>query len=173
MKSIALPQLSENMVSNKYLTLAVTPAGAAYLFVNDNKLNSLERVHTAALDWTKPLPPAIAAQNFDLVIAADCVFWEWLFEPLIDTLLRLLSPSTRVILSMTHRFGRTEKFLTMLAARCPFQRLDNTAVRVSNTDIYELLVFRREGAGDGSQGGGVAEAMYARAGRRTEWGAVS
>jgi len=44
MKSIALPQLSENMVSNKYLTLAVTPAGAAYLFVNDNKLNSLERV---------------------------------------------------------------------------------------------------------------------------------
>lgn len=44
MRSIALPQLSDNMVSNKYLTLAVTPAGAAYLFVNDNKLNSLEQV---------------------------------------------------------------------------------------------------------------------------------
>lgn len=44
MQSIALPQLSENMVSNKYLTLAVTPAGAAYLFVNDNKLNSLEQL---------------------------------------------------------------------------------------------------------------------------------
>ena len=44
LRSIALPQLSENMVSNKYQTLAVTPAGAAYLFVNDKRLNSLERV---------------------------------------------------------------------------------------------------------------------------------
>lgn len=54
LRTIALPQLSEHMVSNKYLTLAVAPAGAAYLFVNDKRLNSLDQVtgkKVAVLDF--------------------------------------------------------------------------------------------------------------------------
>ncbi|MCG8394264.1 MAG: DUF6091 family protein [Pseudomonadales bacterium] len=44
LRTIAHPKLSDYMVSNKYQTLAVTPAGAAYLFVNDRTLNSLDKV---------------------------------------------------------------------------------------------------------------------------------
>ena len=54
LRTIAHPQLQEHMVSNKYLTLAVTPAGAAYLFVNDRSLNSLDKAagkKVAVLDF--------------------------------------------------------------------------------------------------------------------------
>ncbi len=44
LRTLAHPQLADKMVSNKYQTLAITPAGAAYLFVNDRALNSLGKV---------------------------------------------------------------------------------------------------------------------------------
>jgi 2-polyprenyl-3-methyl-5-hydroxy-6-metoxy-1,4-benzoquinol methylase len=145
------------------------------LLQSNAELNTLTNIRAEAIDWTKPVPASILEQHFDIVIAADCVFWEWLFEPLINTLLQLLSPTTRVMLSMTHRFGRTEKFLEMLAQRCTFRRVDGMTVRVSNTDIYEIFA---PGGGAGTGGGqktvgpmGAVEAgLYARAARRTPWG---
>ncbi|EKF73472.1 hypothetical protein A11A3_13545 [Alcanivorax hongdengensis A-11-3] len=41
LQTMALPQMHKYMVNGKYETLAVTPAGAAYLFVNDRSINSL------------------------------------------------------------------------------------------------------------------------------------
>ena len=43
-------------------------------------------VRAAALDWTQPLPEAISAHAWDVVLAADCVFWPELFEPLLSTM---------------------------------------------------------------------------------------
>jgi len=54
LRTLAHPQLADKMVSNKYQTLAITPAGAAYLFVNDRALNSLGKVagkKVAVLDF--------------------------------------------------------------------------------------------------------------------------
>lgn len=54
LRTLAHPQLADNMVSNRYQTLAITPAGAAYLFVNDRSLNSLTQVagkKVAVLDF--------------------------------------------------------------------------------------------------------------------------
>lgn len=54
LRTLAHPQLAEKMASNKYQTLAITPAGAAYLFVNDRALNSLSKVagkKVAVLDF--------------------------------------------------------------------------------------------------------------------------
>lgn len=54
MRSLAMPQLQEHMDSGKFQTLAVTPAGAAYLFVNDNQINTLSRAagkKVAVLDF--------------------------------------------------------------------------------------------------------------------------
>lgn len=41
LRTLAHPNLNQYMVSKKYQTLAVAPAGAAYLFVNDKRMNSL------------------------------------------------------------------------------------------------------------------------------------
>ncbi|MDX1804831.1 MAG: putative solute-binding protein [Alcanivorax sp.] len=54
LKTLALPQLQKYMISGKYQTLAVTPAGAAYLFVNDRSINTLSRAagkKVAVLDF--------------------------------------------------------------------------------------------------------------------------
>ena len=54
LRTLAHPNLVEHMVSNKYQTLAVAPAGAAYLFVDDKRLNSLAQAagkKVAVLDF--------------------------------------------------------------------------------------------------------------------------
>mmetsp|Transcript_21548 Transcript_21548/g.68570 ORF Transcript_21548/g.68570 Transcript_21548/m.68570 type:complete len:290 (-) Transcript_21548:108-977(-) len=78
-------------------------------------------VEVAALDWTKPPPEALLAGGWDLILAADCVFWEVLFDPLIATLQALLAaatPSAAAYLTATHRQARLAEFL---------RRLDGTA----------------------------------------------
>lgn len=54
LRTLAHPNLSKYMVSNKYQTLAVAPAGAAYLFVDDRRMNSLAQAagkKVAVLDF--------------------------------------------------------------------------------------------------------------------------
>lgn len=46
-------------------------------------------VHVAELDWQAPLPTSISARPWDLILAADCVFWTALFDPLLRTLAAL------------------------------------------------------------------------------------
>jgi hypothetical protein len=41
-----------------------------------------------------PLPPALAHRTFDLVLAADCVYFEPAFPLLVHTLCALLPPGT-------------------------------------------------------------------------------
>ena len=93
------------------------------------------RVRIAGLDWMKPLPAEVGkAGPWDVVLAADCVFWEGLFEPLVTTLTRLAQLGVRhregaeeacgdeearaapapsspvVLLTVTSRLDRAEKF---------------------------------------------------------------
>lgn len=54
LRTLAHPNLDKYMVSNKYQTLAVAPAGAAYLFVDDKRMNSLAQAagkKVAVLDF--------------------------------------------------------------------------------------------------------------------------
>ncbi len=54
LRTLAHPSLKKNMAGDKYQTLAVTPAGAAYLFVNDKRMNSLAQAagkKVAVLDF--------------------------------------------------------------------------------------------------------------------------
>ena len=80
--------------------------------------------YTCGLDWTQPLPPAIAATRWDAIIAADCVFWPSLFKPLLSTIDALMRsggggglsvgvPPPRVFLAMTDRLGRAQEFATI------------------------------------------------------------
>jgi len=133
---------------------AAAAFGAAAVVLSDlpENLPLLERnakrsgaagVAVVALDWLAPdlpedLPPA------DVVLAADCVFWPHLFDPLLDTLgrLRRRNPDATLLISCTHRLGRTAEFLRRVAARgwvaAAAPRPDRPGA--ANTDVYEIRV---------------------------------
>ncbi|KAI5859713.1 putative methyltransferase-domain-containing protein [Durotheca rogersii] len=68
------------------------------LMEHNIELNGLAgRVEAAVLNWGEPLPPAIRASPPDVVLAADCVYFEPAFPLLLATLSDLLQlrPSRR------------------------------------------------------------------------------
>lgn len=68
------------------------------------------------LDWTDPTSsPVATGARYDVILAADCVFWPRLFEPLIDTLDVLAAPL--VLIAVTNRLDRTALFLGALDRR--------------------------------------------------------
>lgn len=57
-------------------------------------LNNLhDTVHAEVLDWGAPIPPTVPEQP-DIILAADCVYFEPAFPLLQTTLLELLGPET-------------------------------------------------------------------------------
>ena len=89
------------------------------------QLNGAARaVQAVALDWMQPLPPDIrGGAPFDVILAADCVFWRGLFEPLCATLCALAAvgrtdeladaPPPLVLLTVTARLDRAEAFVAI------------------------------------------------------------
>ena len=118
-------------------------------------------VTVAALDWTQPLPAAISAARWDVILAADCVFWAELFTPLLITLRTLVESSARqgaaprVILCMTDRAGRLQAFkdaaqsagcslrplVTPDAAR-PLPPESLEALRRAACELFELVLVQ-------------------------------
>lgn len=102
--------------------LAAWAAGAEVVLTDlEENLDIIERavdanyargsVRTAALDWCSPLPHALipsSDRRWDIVLAADCVFWTRLFSPLLNTLSALTDPVPSAIgsLSATDGDGR-------------------------------------------------------------------
>ena len=127
-------------------------------------LNQASSVCVSALDWTASLPPALTSAKWDVILAADCVFWPVLFEPLLRTITALCAAGdadadgrqTRVFLAMTDRLGRAQEFTSfaqaagyallplrsndvpMVVQRLPTNSLE--AMRREACELYELLV---------------------------------
>jgi predicted nicotinamide N-methyase len=144
--------------------LAAWRAGAARVRLTELPENTaaLERavhqscasssVTVAALDWTRPLPADIATARFDVILAADCVYWPALFEPLLSTLAALCKDGHAVvILAAADRQGRAQAFLsaaseagwasTRLEWAAPARRLPDDsmeALRRKQCLLYEL-----------------------------------
>jgi SAM-dependent methyltransferase len=66
-------------------------------------------VRVELLDWTRPLPAAVTAEQFDLVLGADVVYWPTLFDPLLTTL-QALQGRPRIILCLADRLYRVRDF---------------------------------------------------------------
>ena len=84
-------------------------------------------VEVHALDWNAPLPCSLEA-HWDLILAADCVYWTGLFKPLLQTLRSLCAaaqrhasaqetprPRPQVLITVTSRLDRAETFAAMAA----------------------------------------------------------
>ena len=93
-------------------------------------------VSVAAFDW---LTPTTLGERFDVVLAADCVFWPELFEPLLNAIEAVARPDGTVLVAVTHRLGRTDAFLEKLRRRgwtaSPRPRRRDAP---QNTDVYEV-----------------------------------
>jgi predicted nicotinamide N-methyase len=62
------------------------------LMTRNVELNSLSNLCTAdVLDWSSPIPPSIKTLQPNIILAADCVYFEPAFEPLLDTMESLLA----------------------------------------------------------------------------------
>jgi len=97
--------------------------------------NSLDVV-VAAFDWNAP---TTLGERFDVVLAADCVFWPELFDPLLNAIEAVARPDGTVLVAVTHRLGRTDAFLEKLRRRgwtaSPRPRRRDAP---QNTDVYEV-----------------------------------
>ncbi|KAJ3037854.1 hypothetical protein HDV00_001269 [Rhizophlyctis rosea] len=64
------------------------------------------RIHATRLDWGSTPDAKRLTENqppFNLILAADVIYWRHLFDPLIETLVHLASPSTDVIIAYKKR----------------------------------------------------------------------
>ena len=73
-------------------------------------------VAVAAFDWMAPRG-GLGGERFDVVIAADCVFWPELFGPLLDAIEAVAAPGAAVFIAATHRLGRADLFFETLRRR--------------------------------------------------------
>ena len=126
--------------------LACKVLGAARVVLTDlpENLPLLQRnaarngldVSVAAFDW---LTPTTLGERFDVVLAADCVFWPELFEPLLNAVEAVARPDGTVLIAVTHRLGRTDAFLEKLRRRgWTASARPRRRDAPQNTDVYEV-----------------------------------
>ncbi|KAI1483072.1 hypothetical protein K445DRAFT_321111 [Daldinia sp. EC12] len=101
-------------------------------------LNGLEgRVKAAILNWGEPLPQSIAAFKPDVILAADCVY----FEPAFPLLLATLSDLLKLCPSATIYFC----FKKRRRADMQFLKKAQKLFRVTEVPDEDRPVFSREG----------------------------
>ncbi|KAL1302267.1 hypothetical protein AAFC00_002688 [Neodothiora populina] len=81
------------------------------------------------LDWEAPLPPKVKSRQFDLIIAAECIYNTDSIPPLVETLMALVqrSPKAVVLISTKVRHGSEAMFWDLFEQK--------GFVRASKTEI--------------------------------------
>ena len=102
-------------------------------------------VQVAALGWGEGREAEAGVVGADMILLADCVYWEELFDPLLDTLTALCMGTTRVLLSQTTRRSHVEgRFFKRAKKRgLTVQRLDEWTERHTDGQVIHLYDMRR------------------------------
>lgn len=116
-----------------FVGVAAAKLGAAFVALTDLEENlsrlrdslnhnavDTSQARAIALDWTKPTASEIFQfAPFNVLLAADCVFWPALFDPLIDMFDMFLHIESKLVIfiAVTHRLDRTANFLNTLRRR--------------------------------------------------------
>lgn len=92
--------------------------------------------HAACVaELNSPLPDS--PDHSLLVIAADCVYWEHLFEPLMQTFLFFTAElGATIVLSHIKRWKREKKFFAMCAKKMSVELVLEKTEMVSDDDIH-------------------------------------
>ena len=97
----------------------------------------VEPAYTASRVW--PASAELALHVADVVLAADCVFWPELLEPLLNAIEAVAAHGAVVLIAVTHRLGRTDAFLEKLRRRgWTASARPRRRDAPQNTDVYEV-----------------------------------
>ncbi|CCG82618.1 Putative uncharacterized protein [Taphrina deformans PYCC 5710] len=100
-------------------------------------------VSVRPLAWGQPVGPDLA--NCDVVLAADCVYLEHLFQPLLDTLLALmLRPGAVAYLAYKKRRRADARFFKLLRKDFFVREVDVEPPRREKQGIHVYQVIRRD-----------------------------
>ncbi|PPR02451.1 hypothetical protein CVT24_002000 [Panaeolus cyanescens] len=102
-------------------------------------LNSLEsNVVVAELNWGEPIPQEIPKP--DIILAADCVYFEPAFPLLVQTLSDLSDPSTIILFCYKKRRKADKRFFTMLKKKFTWKEvMDDPNRGVYNSEAITLM----------------------------------
>lgn len=73
----------------------------------------LQNLSVVPYTWGGTLPDATVGTNFDLILGADVIYIEDTYPFLVDSLCRLSTTDTVILLASKHRYDKTEKFLRL------------------------------------------------------------
>ncbi|WFD27466.1 Protein-lysine N-methyltransferase efm6 [Malassezia nana] len=97
----------------------------------------IDPCHVAELNWGEPVPDSVPAQP-DVLLLADCVYREEAFQPLVDTLAAMSTPTTEILFCYHKRRRADKRFFSML--RRYFEQED-----VADDDPARTEAYRRSG----------------------------
>ncbi|TKX26236.1 hypothetical protein C1H76_1589 [Elsinoe australis] len=86
------------------------------------------RVEFAPLDWESKLPKAVASRNFDIIVAAECIYNSDSIPPLVQTIKALVtrSPKAIVLIATKFRHDSELEFFTLAAKAGLFSSTKST-----------------------------------------------
>jgi predicted nicotinamide N-methyase len=85
--------------------------------------------------------PAFAA--CDVILAADCVYWEELFAPLVDTLFHLTASGAPVLMAHVRRWKRDAKFFKLCQKRLQVKKLYEEVTHACDPQAPDLGTQRQ------------------------------
>jgi len=102
-------------------------------------LNALEsKLVVAELNWGVPIPTTV--QRPDLILAADCVYFEPAFPLLVQTLSELSDSSTEILFSYKKRRKADKRFFTLLKKRFTWEEVtEDPNHQIYNREALTLI----------------------------------
>ncbi|KAF9057446.1 putative methyltransferase-domain-containing protein [Panaeolus papilionaceus] len=122
------------------MTTWITDQAPLLPIMNRNVLlNNLEsNVSVAELNWGEPIPQDIPKP--DIILAADCVYFEPAFPLLVQTLSDLSDPSTIILFCYKKRRKADKRFFNMLKKKFSWKEvMDDPNREVYNAEAITLM----------------------------------
>ena len=97
---------SNVMVTDRHIEMAQCNTD-----INHGSLQNLS-ISVVPYSWGEPLPDPLTTK-FDLILGADIIYIEDTYSFLLDSLSKLSTTDTVVLLASKHRYDKIEKFLLL------------------------------------------------------------
>ncbi|OWF52037.1 protein N-lysine methyltransferase METTL21A-like [Mizuhopecten yessoensis] len=101
-------------------------------------------VHVKNLDWTKDWSKFTA--DYDVVLGADIIYIEELFNDLLKTFLQTCHENTLVLLSWRYRYDRDNKYLEMMRQHFTLDKIFYNSSRDVTIYLGKLIVRNKSDA---------------------------
>ncbi|XP_069107770.1 protein N-lysine methyltransferase METTL21A-like [Argopecten irradians] len=127
--------------------VTITDLDEALDYINevvDDNIKSIPglEVRVQSLDWTKDWPDYSA--DYDIVLGADIIYIEELFDDLLKTFLQVCHENTKVLLSWRYRYDRDKQFLEMMRQHFTLEEIFYDSSRDVKIYLGKLIQKNKE-----------------------------